>query len=119
MSPHAMSSALIREKVKVQKPVYYTNKALRGAERQYPPMKKLAFSLVTATRKVRPYFQVHVINVLTGHPLKKAIYKLEAAGRFIQWAVELSEFGVRYRPRETVKTQALADFIVEFTPTHD
>ena len=33
--------------------------------------------------------------------------------------MELSEFGVRYRPRETIKAQALADFIVEFTPTYD
>ena len=32
VSPHAISSALIREKGKVQKPVYYTSRALRGAE---------------------------------------------------------------------------------------
>ena len=29
---HAVSSALIREEGKVQKPVYYTSRALRGAE---------------------------------------------------------------------------------------
>ena len=29
---HAMSSALIREEDKVQRPVYYTSKALRGTE---------------------------------------------------------------------------------------
>ncbi|XP_050259769.1 uncharacterized protein LOC126704809 [Quercus robur] len=34
-------------------------------------MEKLAFSLVTATRKLIPYFQAHVINVLIDHPLKK------------------------------------------------
>ena len=72
MSPHAVSSALIKEEVKVQKPIYYTSKALRGAEGQYLPMEKLAFSLVTAARKLRPYFQAHVINVLTDHPLKKS-----------------------------------------------
>ena len=32
VSPHAISSALIREKGKVQKPVYYTSRALRGVE---------------------------------------------------------------------------------------
>ena len=56
MSPHALSSSLIKEKGKVQKPVYYTSKALRGAEGRYPPMEKLAFSLVTAARKLRPFF---------------------------------------------------------------
>ena len=32
LTPHAVSSALIREEDKVQKPVYYTSKALRGAD---------------------------------------------------------------------------------------
>ena len=78
VSPHVVSSALIKEEGKVQKPVYYTSKALRGAEGWYPPMEKLAFSLVIATRKLRPYFQAHVINVLTNHPLKKAMNNLQA-----------------------------------------
>ena len=78
-------------------------------------MEKLAFSLVTTARKLRPYFQAHVINVLIDHPLKKAMNKLEATRRLIQWAVKLSEFDVRYKPREAIKAQVLADFIVEFT----
>ena len=78
-------------------------------------MQKLAFSLVTAARKLRPYFQVHIINVLIGHPLKKAMKKLEAARRLIQWAVELNVFNVRYKPKEAIKAQVLADFIAEFT----
>ena len=41
--------------------------------------------------------------------------KLDAAGRLIQWAVELSEFDIEYRPRQAIKAQALADFIDEFT----
>ena len=61
-----------------------------------PPIEKLAFSLVTAVRKLKPYFQAYIINVLIDYPLKKAMNKLEAAGRLIQWAVELSEFNVRY-----------------------
>ena len=61
-----------------------------------PPIEKLAFSLVTAVRKLKPYFQAHIINVLIDYPLKKAMNKLEAAERLIQWTVELSEFNVRY-----------------------
>ena len=57
-------------------------------------MEKLAFSLVIAARKLRPYFQAHVINVLINHLLKKAMNKLEVAGQLIQSAVELSEFDV-------------------------
>ena len=56
---------------------------------------------------------------MTDHPLKKAMNKLEAAGRLIQWAVEFSEFDIKYLPRHTIKAQALADFIAEFTPSHN
>ena len=45
--------------------------------------------------------------------------KLETAGRLIQWAVELSEFEIRYQPRHAIKAQALTDFIAEFTPSCD
>ena len=40
----------------------------------------------------------------------------ETSGRLIKWAIELSEFDIRYKPRTTVKGQILADFIMEFTP---
>ena len=84
VSPYAISSSLIKEEGKVQKPVYYTSRALRGAKGQYPLMEKLAFALIMASRKLRHYFQVHVITVMTDHPLKKSMNKLEAAERLIQ-----------------------------------
>ena len=103
VTPYVVSLALIREEGKVQKPVYYTSKALRGAERRYLLIEKLAFTFNTASRKLRHYFQAHVINVMTDHLFKKATNKLEAAGRLIQWAVELSEFDIRYQPRHAIK----------------
>ena len=78
VSPHAVSSVLIREEGKVQKLVYYTSRALKGAEGRYPLIEKLTFALITASRKLRHYFQVHVINVMIDHPLKKAMNKLKA-----------------------------------------
>ena len=81
-------------------------------------MEKLAFALITASRKLRHYFQAHAIVVMTDHPLKKSMNKLEAVGRLIQWAIELSEFDIKYQPRNAIKTQALANFIVKFTPGH-
>ena len=51
-----MSAILVREEDRVQKPVYYISRALRGAEERYPSMEKLAFALVTAARKLKPYF---------------------------------------------------------------
>ena len=42
MTPHAVSSTLIREEGMVQKPIYYTSKTLRGVEGRYPLIEKLA-----------------------------------------------------------------------------
>ena len=81
-------------------------------------MEKLVFALITASRKLRHYFQAHAIVVMMDHPLKKSMNKLEAAGRLIQWAIELSEFDVKYQLRNAIKAQALADFIAEFAPDH-
>ena len=33
--------------------------------------------------------------------------------------MELSEFNIRYHPKEVIKAQALVDFITVFTPAHD
>ena len=35
------------------------------------------------------------------------------------WAIELSEFDIRYRPRIAIKGQIVVDFIVEFTHDED
>ena len=52
VSPTATSSAFLREENRQQLPVYYTSRALRGAEERYPPMEKLAFALIIVTRKL-------------------------------------------------------------------
>ena len=80
VSPHAVNSALVREEGKVQKLVYYTSRALRGAKGRYQMIEKLAFALITTSKKLRHYFQAHVINVMIDHPLKKAMNMLEATG---------------------------------------
>ena len=78
-------------------------------------MEKLAFALVMAVRKLKPYFQAHTIIILTDQPLKRAMSSLEEAGRMTLWAIELSEFDVQYRPRTAVKGQIVANFIAEYT----
>jgi hypothetical protein len=82
-------------------------------------MEKLAFALITTARKLRPYFQAHIVIVLTNHPLRKAMHKPDAARRLIQWSVELSEFDINYLSWSAIKAQALADFIAEFTNKDD
>nr|XP_023882263.1 uncharacterized protein LOC111994609 [Quercus suber] len=115
VSSTAVSAALIREEDRKQLPVYYVSQAFQGAESRYPKIEKITFALIVASRKLRQYFQANPILVMTDQPIKKSMSKPEAAGRMIQWAVELSQFDVEYHPRTAIKAQALADFIAEFT----
>ena len=57
-------------------------------------MEKLAFALVTAARKLKPYFQAYTVVVLTDKPLRRAMSSLKAARRMALWAVELSKFNI-------------------------
>ena len=56
VSDFSTSVVLVRDKERVQHPVYYCSRALRGVEERYPRMEKLILALVTAARKLRPYF---------------------------------------------------------------
>ena len=115
VSEQALSAVLVKEEKKIQKPVYYVSKVLHGAELNYSVIEKFALALITASRKLRPYFQSHKIVVLTDQPLRSILHSPKTSGRLIKWAVELGEFDIAYKPRTTIKAQALADFLVECT----
>src|SRR3954462_11523237 len=82
-------------------------------------MQKLIFGLVMASRKLRHYFQAHEITVVTRFPLKRILQNPEATGRIVEWALELSSFGLRFESTSTIQSRALAEFIAEWTPTPD
>ncbi|GKV12463.1 hypothetical protein SLEP1_g23603 [Rubroshorea leprosula] len=56
-----------------------------------------ALAVVTSARKLRPYFQSHLIIVLTDQPLRQILQKPECSGRLIKWAVELGEFELTFQ----------------------
>jgi hypothetical protein len=38
-------------------------------------------------------------------------------GHIVKWSVELSEFELEFYPRQAIKSQILADFVLEWTET--
>ncbi|GAA0159957.1 hypothetical protein LIER_16621 [Lithospermum erythrorhizon] len=111
----SLSSSLIREEDKVQWPVYYVSRLLRGAETRYPLTEKLVFALMVAARKLKPYFESRLVEVITDQPLRKILENPTRSGPMVKWALELSEFELRYKPQTDIKAQSLADFMVECT----
>ena len=66
-------------------------------------MEKLILALVTASRKLCPYFQAHTIEVPTEYPMKQVLHKPETSGRLMKWAIELSESDNRYKLKIVIK----------------
>ena len=97
----------MRTEDEAQLPVYYMSKALHCAELNYPKLEKLAYALLIALRKLRPYFQAHSIEILTDQPLRRILDKPEQLGRLAIWAVEFDQFVITYKPRTSVKGQAV------------
>ena len=99
-----------------QRPIYYVSEALQGAKTRYTELEKLAYVLLMASRKLRHYFLAHTIIIPTSYPLALLLRSKDSTGRIGKWAAELAPFDITFVARTTIKSQALADFIAEWTP---
>jgi ribonuclease HI/transposase InsO family protein len=73
--------------------------------------------VVLARRKVRHYFEAHLVTVVSSFLLGEIIRSPDAAGRIAKWSVELMGETLAYAPRKAIKSQILADFVAEWTDT--
>ncbi|XP_031095229.1 uncharacterized protein LOC115999523 [Ipomoea triloba] len=116
ISDRAVSAVLCRvDHEGVQRPVYYVSHALQGPEFRYTRLEKVVFALVTAAKRLTPYFQGWNIRVLTDQPIGAILRTSTSSGRLVKWAMMLTQFALEYKPRPSIKAQALADFMVECT----
>ena len=100
----------------IQKPVYYVSEVLHEAKARYLETHKLIYAVLVASRKLCHYFQAHRVMVVTSIPLRAILHNSNATGNIAKWAAKLAEFQMDFQPRHAVKSQVLADFIVEWTP---
>ena len=61
-----------------------------------------------------PYFHEHPVTVVASTPLADIIQNRDATGRIAKWAVEIGVHSITYEPRRAIKSQALADFLVDW-----
>ncbi|XP_057760925.1 uncharacterized protein LOC130981349 [Arachis stenosperma] len=117
----ALAAVLVREEGRAQQPVYFISRALQGAELRYSKLEKLALALLTSSRRLKQYFQSHQVVVRTDQGIRQVLQKPDLAGRMMTWSIELSQYDIRYEPRQAIKAQAMADFLVEVTgdPTEE
>jgi hypothetical protein len=79
-----MSIVLVREDEGIQRPIYYFSQTLYNVETRYLKVKKLAFTLVNTSKKLKPYFQAHQVIVLTDQVMRLILYKLKISGHLVR-----------------------------------
>ena len=99
----------------VQRPVHYIGEVLIESKQRYPHWEKLVYEVFMASRKLKQYFLGHPITVVSAAPLGDIIQNREATGRITKWAIELGPHRLKYVPRTAIKSQALVDFINDWT----
>jgi hypothetical protein len=118
-SHSAVSAALVQEKldgqVKKQALVYFVSEVLSPSKKNYTELEKVLYVVLMASRKLRHYFQAYHIFVPSSQPLKDIMRNIEATGSIGKWAAELNEFTIDYVHRSSIRSQALADFIADWT----
>ena len=112
VSEVSVSAALFKEdENQTQRSIIFVSKSLYELETRYTHLKQATLALCVAFKKLRPYFQAHPIIVPTNLYLRSTIHKLDLSRRMIRRAIELREFGIKYKPRLALNGQILTDFL--------
>jgi hypothetical protein len=97
-----------------QQPVYFVSTVLRDARKRYTKQQKLLYTLLIASRKLRPYFQAHPIRVITKYPLETVLRNPNETGRVAEWVIELQPFELTFDTTPTKMSRAPAEFTAEW-----
>jgi ribonuclease HI len=108
----------LRQVYKLQWPVYYISKVLSDYETRYNQVQKLLYVVLITKCKLLHYFESHQFCVVTSYGLRKIVGNRLTMGRIAKWALEFMGLDITYVPQTAIKSQALADFMAEWTETH-
>jgi hypothetical protein len=75
----------------------------------------LLYAVLLTARKLHHYFDDNKVIIVTGFLIGDILHNKEAIGRIAKWACELGAHNIEFQPRTAIKTQALVDFVSEWT----
>ena len=57
--------------LKVQRPMYFISEVLSDSKTRYPQIQKLVYTVLIAKRKLRHYFESHLVTIVMSFPLSE------------------------------------------------
>jgi ribonuclease HI len=78
-------------------------------------LEKISYAVIMASRKLRHYFEAYKVRFTSDRGLGELLRNPEASARIEKWAAELLGYNITFEPRTAIKSQVLADFIVDWT----
>jgi hypothetical protein len=118
-SHSAVCAALVQENDRDDKnqqcPIYYVSEVLTTSKCNMTELEKISYAVIMASRKPRHYFKEFKIRVTSDRGLGELFMNPKASARIAKWAAELSGYNIIFEPRTAIKSQVLADFIVDWT----
>ncbi|KAI4313009.1 hypothetical protein MLD38_037789 [Melastoma candidum] len=100
-----------------ERAIYYLSRQLTPIEVRYAPKKKSCILVFYAIMKLRHYIGSNEVYVVSKSPIIKYFFESPLlTGRISKWSLILSPYDLRHKYQQSVKGQALADFLVDHDP---
>jgi hypothetical protein len=116
-SPSAVSAALVQERTRDGKThqclVYFVSEVLTSSKCNMTELEKITYTIIMSSRKLRHYVEAHKVRVTLDQGLGELFRNPKASTRIAKWAVELSGYNITFKPRTTIKSLVLVDFIAD------
>jgi hypothetical protein len=95
--------------------VYFISEVLTKTKARYTQGQKLLYVVLMKIKKLQHYFIDHEVTIIISFPLGEVIHSRDATGCISKWALKLMGYDIKYAPRSAIKSQALANFVAEWT----
>ncbi|PKI61410.1 hypothetical protein CRG98_018184 [Punica granatum] len=108
------------ESTRTERAIYYLSKKFTGGESNYPEIEKMCCVLVWVMQRLRQYTLYHTIRLLSkADPLRYLLDSPSSMRNIAKWRCQLTEYDIEYVPHTSVKGQAIADHLAEFSINDD
>jgi hypothetical protein len=92
------------KKVLHQVPIYFVSEALASSKKYYSEMEKIRYAMVMSARKLRHYFETHIVRVLTNQSLNDIFSNRDSSRGIGKWAMEPSEHVIDFVKISVIKS---------------